>query len=158
MGKGPINFVDPLGLYKLKNFPPAQAADMKNAMDQAISKLRACPSCAGEDGPKIANTIEHTTFVYVSDLRSKPIRMGGEDYPAAPICGDSGEKSPPAKPTHVILIGGLNWDHPNQCHCGLPSLIAHEASHKPPTSYDHTQTDKLEKQCFGCDAKSAPNF
>ncbi len=157
VGNAPVNYIDPLGLYKLKNFPPGRAADMKNAINQAIKKLTECPSCAGDDGPKIANSIQHMTFIYVSDLRSIPFKIGDETFGGGPACGDAGEQ-PQAKPARVVLIGGLNWDRPAQCPCGLPSLVAHEASHKPPTNYNHLQTDPLEEKCFGCQARSAPPF
>lgn len=149
VGNDPVIFVDPLGLHKLKGFSPSQQNDMNDAIKKAIKKLTECPSCAGADGSAIANTIQHLTFIYVKDLRSIPVRIGDQVFGGGPACADAGELKA-AKPARVVLIGGLNWDRPEQCHCGLASIIAHEASHKPPTNYNHPQTDKLEEVCFGC--------
>jgi RHS repeat-associated protein len=151
VGNAPINFVDPLGLYKLQNFPPGLQADMKQAIKDAISKLKACPSCAGDDGAKIANTIQHTTFVYVPDLRSPKFRIGDEEFGGGLTCADSDPKVPPAKPTRIVHIGSLAWS-PSDC-CSLASTVAHEASHKSPTNYNHDQTDDMEEKCFGCTIK-----
>jgi RHS repeat-associated protein len=156
VGNAPANFVDPLGLYKLKGFDTAQSTKMKNALDEAIKKLKQCPSCAGDDGPKIANTLSHTTFVYVPDLRSPKFKIGDQEYGGDLACADAGE-SAAAKPTRVILIGGLAFK-PGGCSCPLASMLAHEASHKPPTNYSHSQTDNLEEKCFGCKIHSAPTF
>jgi RHS repeat-associated protein len=155
VGDAPVNFTDPLGLYKLKNFPPDKQANMKQAINDAIGKLTACPSCAGDDGPKIANTIQHTTFVYMPDLRSPKIRIGDQEFGGGLTCADADPKNPPAKPSRIVHIGSLAWDN-SQCG-SLASTVAHEASHKPPTNYNHTQTDQLEEKCFNSTIKHAPH-
>jgi RHS repeat-associated protein len=145
VGNSPINFRDPLGLYKLKGFPTDKAAQMSQAIDAAMAKLNAnCPSCAGPDGAAIAKTIKGATFVYVPDLQGTPLRFGNEVIPVGPLCGKAG----PNFKKHVIEIGGSAFGP--KC-CSLASTIAHEASHKAPTNYDEHQAGDLEKKCFGCE-------
>jgi hypothetical protein len=66
----PIDNSDPTGLTTYKGFPADKEADLRNAVNDALKKLRdTCStgqSCAGKDGQKIANTIENATFVYQS--------------------------------------------------------------------------------------------
>src|SRR6266403_3641692 len=63
----PIDNSDPTGLTTYKGFPADLEAQIRNAVDEALKKLRnPCPSggCAGADGSKVANAIENATFIY----------------------------------------------------------------------------------------------
>ena len=70
---GPIDNSDPTGLTTYQGFPADKELDLRNAVNEALKKLRdTCPSgnsCAGADGPKLANLIEIATFVYQPKLK-----------------------------------------------------------------------------------------
>ena len=67
----PIDSRDPTGFYKLVGFPADKIGDMNNAINNPISDLKAdCPSCAGPNGPKIADALQNATHAlsYFVDL------------------------------------------------------------------------------------------
>jgi RHS repeat-associated protein len=74
-----VNATDPGGLYTLKGFPPAQAAQMSIAIGQLAAKLKSRPCCID---PNTANRILNLlqpfnygsgiAFVYKQTLPSSP--------------------------------------------------------------------------------------
>jgi RHS repeat-associated protein len=126
----PANFDDPLGLYQLQGFPAVKQAQLARAIDEALAKLGECPSCAGADGPKIANAIENATFVYKPKLKA---------------CGDTGPLTF-MRLRHTIALG-INAFDPVLC-CSLASTVVHEAVHSL-THFDN-KAYGIEKKCFGC--------
>ncbi len=127
-----LNFEDPLGLYRLEGFTPVGEVLMTFAIRQALEKLReSCPSCAGKDGPKLANLIENATFVYLPNLKD---------------CGQTGPVSFLGLFRHKFGIGPAGLGP--QC-CSLASTIVHEAVHGMRNSSDK-RPDQVEKDCFGC--------
>jgi RHS repeat-associated protein len=135
----PINFSDPTGLYRLIGFPAGKAQQMRDAINSAINTLgKTCSGCAGPNGPKIAQTLQNATFVYVRNLKSLHARF---------------EECANARPinTKIIHVGSAAFD-PNKC-CRLDSSLAHEATHKVIQSEDeHGLFGPLdvEKKCFNC--------
>lgn len=124
------NFEDPFGLYTLKGFPPDKEAELRKAIDDVIDKLRrTCPSCAGPEGPKVANALDRATFVY---------------HPKSKYCGDVGPFSV-LRLHHVVAIGPAAFTPA----CGsLTCTVAHEGVHLRTGAEKHA--GNLEKNCFGC--------
>ena len=60
----PITYSDPLGLFQLRNFPPARAQQMQQAIEAVVKKLSEKPCCAGDDGPELVKVIQNATFIY----------------------------------------------------------------------------------------------
>lgn len=136
VGNSPIDWRDPTGLYKLKNFPASKIGAMNNAIQSAVDKLEAtCPSCAGPDGAKIISALEGATYVYVPNLKT----LDGQHEECA--------NSRPIK-SSVIHVGSSAFD-PVAC-CRLDSTLAHEATHKVTQSPGEGPPLNVEDQCFGC--------
>ena len=128
-----VNFGDPFGLYQLKGFPEVGQVLMNFAIKQALEKLReSCPSCAGKDGPKIANIIENAPFVYLPNLKA---------------CGQTGPVSGLDLFWHKFGIGPAGLGNA-RC-CSLASTIVHEVVHGMRHPSDK-RPDQVEKDCFGC--------
>jgi hypothetical protein len=142
VGNSPIDSRDPTGFYKLVGFPANKIGDMNNAINNAISKLKAdCPSCAGPNGPKIADALQNATFVYVRDLKSKDGTLG-ECANARPIN------------SKIIHVGSHAFGP--EC-CRLDSSLAHEATHKVTQSEEEHGPGgprDVEKKCFKCGSGS----
>jgi RHS repeat-associated protein len=136
----PINYTDPLGLTTYKGFPADKEADLRNAVNEALKKLRdTCStghSCAGADGPKIANAIQNATFVW---------------KPKQSDCGFTG----PASVAGIRHQVGLGPNSFKPICCSLASTVAHEAVHLGKGGDD--QAYGVEKSCFGCpDTRKKP--
>jgi len=140
VANNPIRFRDPTGFYKLKGFPPDLEQQMRDAIEEAISKLEGdgCNGCAGPNGPKIVDALQRATFVYKPDL---------------PYCGLTN----PIYFFRKIEVGNLSFDT-GKC-CSLASTLAHEGDHygasatdkdKPGSAYD------MEKKCFNCGTGHPP--
>lgn len=128
----PVNFDDPFGLYQTRGFPADKQAELANAINEALANLRnTCPSCAGADGPKIANAIENATFVYKPKMKPK-------------LCGETGFFSFIGL-HHEIGLGPSAFGP--GC-CSLASTVAHEAVHL--VHGGENAAYGLEKKCFGC--------
>ncbi len=127
----PINLVDPFGWYQTKGpFSAEQLVQLQNAVNQALAKLReGCSSCAGPDGPKIANAIQNATFVW---------------KPKQKDCGFTGPISV-AGLRHEVGLGPNSFGP--TC-CSLASTITHEAVHL--NKGGDNQAYGVEKSCFGC--------
>jgi RHS repeat-associated protein len=131
----PTNFQDPTGFYKLVGFPPGKIGDMNNAIQSAINKLKAdCPSCAGSDGPKIADALQNATFVYKRSLWSPDGQT---------------EECANARPINSKIIHVSSKAFGSKC-CRLDSTLAHEATHKVTKSPDEGPPSDMENKCFGC--------
>ncbi|HEY6369147.1 MAG TPA: RHS repeat-associated core domain-containing protein [Candidatus Sulfotelmatobacter sp.] len=130
----PVNFNDPFGLYKLKGyFPPGYGAQLSNAIDDVIKKLRdpcASGGCVGAEGPKIANALDGATFVY---------------HPKSKYCGDVGPFSV-VRLHHVVALGPPAFDPSSGCG-PLTCTVAHEGVHLRTGTEPHG--DRVGK-CFGC--------
>jgi RHS repeat-associated protein len=142
----PIDSRDPTGFYKLKGFPPDQVGQMNNAIKDAIAKLKAdCPSCAGPNGPKIADALQKATFVYKPDLKDCAETLK-EDFLFIHI--------------RRVNVARIAFD-PNKC-CTLASTIAHEGFHlvNPMGQPDHPDQPggpyDIEKKCFNCGTGHPP--
>ena len=135
----PVGSRDPTGFYKLKGFPAGRKEQMDQAIRDAIAKLRAdCPSCAGPNGPKIADALQKATFVYKPDLKD---------------CGLTIK----AVVVRHIDIGDVAFD-PNKC-CTLASTVAHEGFHLA-VALGHPDEpggpNDIEKKCFNCGTGHPP--
>jgi RHS repeat-associated protein len=131
----PTNFQDPTGFYKLVGFPPGKIGDMNNAIQSAINKLKAdCPSCAGSDGPKIANALQNATFVYKRSVWSPDGQT---------------EECANARPINSKIIHVSSKAFGPKC-CRLDSTLAHEATHKVTKSPDEGLPSDVENKCFEC--------
>jgi RHS repeat-associated protein len=129
----PIDNTDPLGLTTYKGFPADKEADLRNAVNEALKRLReTCdgPSCAGKDGKKIANIIEDATFVY--QAKSK-------------LCGHTGPVTF-LQLRHTFALGPAAFTP--SC-CSLASTLVHEVVHGM-THLSDKKPDQVEKDCFGC--------
>ncbi len=134
----PINFDDPLGLYKTRGFDSDQKALLDAAIAEALAKLRdhqgTCAdggsSCAGADGPKIADAMENATFVYKPSLKD---------------CGQTGPLTF-MRLRHEIALGPSAF-HPGEC-CSLASTVTHEIVHS--LTHLDNKAYEIEKKCFGC--------
>jgi len=136
VGNSPINFDDPLGLYKTRGFDPDQQALLDAAIAEALAKLRhqgSCAdggsNCAGADGPAIANAIEGMTFVYKPNLKE---------------CGETGPLTF-ARIRHEVALGPSAF-HPGEC-CSLASTVVHEAVHS--LTHFEKKASGVEEKCFG---------
>ena len=127
----PGDSTDPSGLTTFKGFPADLEVQLRNAVDEALKKLKeTCPSCAGKDGPKIANYIENGTFVF---------------QPKSKKCGHTGP------------VSFLRWRHEfglgptafGPTCCSLASTLVHEVVHGL-THISDKKPDQIEKDCFGC--------
>jgi hypothetical protein len=135
----PINFADPTGLYRLVGFSPGDAQQMRDAIKSAKEKLGgSCNGCAGPWGPKIIQSIDQATFVYVENLRTT---LGLR------ACGIASPLN-----TKTIRIGSGAFN-PKKC-CSLDAILAHEAMHKAQNSMDEHLGGfgpaDMEEKCFGC--------
>jgi len=130
----PIDNSDPTGLTTYKGFPADKEADLRNAVNDALKKLRdTCStghSCAGADGQKIANTIENATFVY---------------QPKSKLCGHTG----PVTFLQLRHTFGLGPAAFGPSCCSLASTLVHEVVHGM-THLSDKKPDQVEKDCFGC--------
>ena len=129
---GPVDNSDPLGLTTYNGFPADLEVQMRNAVNEALSKLRShCrySSCNGVDGPKVADAIENATFIY---------------KPKQKDCGFVGPASFVGF-RHQVGIGPSAFTP--DC-CSLASTIAHEAVHL--TKGNDDKAYDLEEKCFGC--------
>jgi RHS repeat-associated protein len=130
----PVDSTDPTGFTTFKGFTADQEVQLRNAVDEALKKLRdTCTtghSCAGADAPKIINYLENGTFV----LNNK-----------ASWCGHTGP------------ISYLQWRHTfslglsafQKICCSLASTMVHEVVHGLSHISDK-RPDQIEKDCFGC--------
>jgi RHS repeat-associated protein len=118
----PANLTDPKGLYELKGFPAAEAAQMSIAIGQLAAKLRSNPCCID---PKLRDR--------VLDLL-QPFKPGGVTFvyqqtlPASPgyiTCAQVSAGWDFLSTTVTISQAALN----GQCGCGLPGTILHEVVH-----------------------------
>ncbi|HXE91368.1 MAG TPA: RHS repeat-associated core domain-containing protein [Terriglobales bacterium] len=118
----PANFTDPKGLYELKGFPAAEAAQMSIAIGHLAAKLRSNPCCID---PKLRDR--------VLDLL-QPFKPGGVTFvyqqtlPASPgyvTCAHVSDGWDFLTNTVTISQAALN----GQCGCGLPGTILHEVVH-----------------------------
>ena len=135
----PVNFDDPLGLYQTKGFDPDQKALLDAAIAEALAKLRDknnCSNCAGADGPKIADAIERTTFVYKSNLKD---------------CGETGPLTF-IRVRHTVALGPSAF-HPGEC-CSLASTVTHEVVHS--MTHGENKAYGIEEKCFGCSDPRKP--
>ena len=132
----PTNFDDPFGLYQTKGFDPDQRALLDAAIAEALAKLREqCPNCAGPDGPKIADAIERTTFVYKPKLKD---------------CGETGPLTF-WRLRHEVALG------PNAFRgicCSLASTLTHEVVHS--LTHGENKAYDIEQKCFGCSDARKP--
>jgi len=136
----PIDSTDPTGLTTYKGFPADLQVQLMNAVDEALKKLRdTCStghSCAGADGPKIANAIQNATFVW---------------KPKQSDCGFTGPASV-AGLRHQVGLGPNSF---KPICCSLASTVAHEAVHLLKGGDDKAYG--VEKSCFGCqDTRKKP--
>jgi RHS repeat-associated protein len=135
----PINFDDPLGLYQTKGFDSDRKALLDAAIAEALAKLRDknnCSNCAGADGPKIADAIERTTFVYKSNLKD---------------CGETGPLTF-IRVRHTVALGPSAF-HPGEC-CSLASTVTHEVVHS--MTHGENKAYGIEEKCFGCSDPRKP--
>lgn len=110
----PGDGTDPSGLTTFKGFPADLEVQLRNAVDEALKKLKeTCPSCAGKDGPKIANYIENGTFVF---------------QPKSKKCGHTGPVSF-LKWRHEFGLGPAAF---GPACCSLASTLVHEVVHGHP--------------------------
>jgi len=130
----PTDDTDPTGYTTYKGFPADKEVQLRNAVDEALKKLRdPCPNgsgCAGADGPKLIALIEKATFVY---------------QPRSKICGQTGPLSFLGL-RHTFGLGPLAFGP--RC-CSLASTLVHEAVHGLLHPSDK-KPDQIEKDCFGC--------
>jgi len=129
----PIDNTDPTGLTTYKGFPADKEADLRNAVNDALKRLReTCDgqSCAGKDGKKIANTIENATFVY---------------QPKSKLCGHAG----PVTFLQLRHTFGLGPAAFGPSCCSLASTLVHEVVHGM-THLSDKRPDQVERDCFGC--------
>jgi RHS repeat-associated protein len=131
----PVAYVDPTGYTKYIGFSPEQEAQMKNAVEEAIRKVRECKGetpCFDDSGrEKIIKIIETTTYYYKKNLQA---------------CAMTSPKP---------LPGNLTWLAPRafdfgRC-CDLASTLAHEANHRVGLNgRSDASSENLEKVCFNC--------
>jgi len=130
----PIDYTDATGFTTYKGFSADLQAQLMNAVDEALRKLRdTCStghSCAGADGQKIANIIENATFVY---------------QPKSKRCGHTGPVSF-LRLRHTFGLGPAAFGP--GC-CSLASTLVHEVVHGL-THISDKLPDQVEKDCFGC--------
>jgi RHS repeat-associated protein len=136
----PTNNVDPTGLTTFKGFSSVEELLLRNAVNEALSKLRNSGSsnckggtggCAGAEGPALANLLEQATFVFLPNLR------------------DCGQTGPATRHGYRHVFGlGIAAFSPGQC-CNLASTMVHELVHGLGYGPDD-RPNEVEKKCFGC--------
>jgi len=116
----PVNLTDPTGLYTLKGFPPAQAAQMTIAIGQLAAKLRSDPCCIDPKlRDRVLNLIQPfnygsgVTFVYKPTLPASPGYV---------TCAQVGSGWEFLTNTVEISDAALN----GTCGCPLPGTLLHE--------------------------------
>jgi RHS repeat-associated protein len=135
---------DPFGLTSYSGFPPGTEDTMKNAVDEAIRKMRQCTACTDcgpggyyngwciseYDKERIIQGLEGAQFRYRA-VQAKTVNHG--DVCANNVNGNLVDVYPAA------LAGSC---------CGLSSTLAHEAGHI--AELNHQQIFYYEQVCFGC--------
>jgi RHS repeat-associated protein len=127
----PIRYVDPLGLYRLKNCDAVETGKIHSAVEDAKTASQKCLSCGDQD--KFEEELENVTIVCSASLNSS--RTG------EPLCGMTWDDN-------MILItpGGLN----SPGYCGtVAATVFHEMVHLIGYGENfHKWIGKLEKRCL----------
>jgi hypothetical protein len=137
----PVNLTDPTGLYELKGFPAAEAAQMTIAIGQLAAKLKANPCCID---PKMRDRLLNllqpgnygsgVTFVYKQTLPSS-----SPNFITCAQVGFGDFLTNNVEVSQAALNGA--------CGCTLPGTILHELTHL--TWKNYWNNSVAEPQAYG---------